>query len=216
MRINNVGLNLGQKSNNPFKTSRNSTTNPFQNVSFEGNTLPYADVFVAGIESQKTNKLKMIVSSVVGSMTKNSAFESVVNFVNRIGERISNAWTCVTNVANKKLFTLPGEEACRKAMNTDIVDIGKGIANSASDLGKVLNKDALEVGKEISEKVANDLSNKMSIFANAGNGIHEKWNSLISNVKINHAPKISKDMPVSELKERWILENNAIAGREAA
>jgi len=207
MRINNVGLNLGQKSNNPFKTSRNSTTNPFQNVSFEGNTLPYADVFVGGIESQKTNKLKMIASSVAGSMTKlHSVFEPIANFVNRIGERISNAWTFATN---KNIFTLPGEEACRKAMNTDIVEIGKGIANSASDLGKILDKDALEVGKEISEK----MSNKVSLF---GNGIHEKWNALISNMKINHAPKVSKDMPVSELKERWILENKAIAEREAA
>lgn len=207
MRIDNVGLNLGQKSNNPFKTSRNSTTNPFQNVSFEGNTLPYADVFVGGIESQKTNKLKMIASSVAGSMTKlHSAFEPIVNFVNRIGERISNAWTYATN---KNLFTLPGEEACKKVMNADIVDIGKGIANSASDLGKVLDRDALEVGKEISGKI----SNKMEIF---GNGLSEKWNSLVSGLKMNHTPKVSKDMSVGELKERWILENKAIAEREAA
>ena len=53
MKINNVGLSLGKKSVNPFKTSRNSTTNPFQNVSFEGRTLDleFADVFEAVIAS---------------------------------------------------------------------------------------------------------------------------------------------------------------------
>ena len=206
MRINNVGLNLGQTTNNPFKTSRNSTTNPFQNVSFEGNTLPYADVFVGGIESHKTNKLKMIASSVMGSMTKlTSAFEPIVNFVNRVREGISNAWTYATN---KNLFTLPGEEACKKVMNADIVDIGKGIANSASDLGKVLDKDALEVGKEISSKI----SNKMELF---GNGISEKWAPLINSVKVNQSPKISKDTPVEDLKLMWV-ELNSAAEREAA
>lgn len=205
MRINNVGLNLGQKSNNPFKTSRNSSTNPFQNVSFEGNTLPYADVFVGGIETKKTNKLKMIASSVAGSMTKvRSAFEPIVNFVNRIGEGISNAWNFTWN---KTLFTLPGEETCRKVMNADIVDIGKGI-------GDVLSKDALEVGKDISKKLG--ITHGISTIGNLGNGISEKWGALISNLKNNHAPKISKDIPVDDLKAMWINENALMAERVAA
>ena len=59
MRINNVGLTPNQKCANPFKTSRNSTTNPFQNVNFEGNTLQFADVF-EGFQPKNTSKLKMI------------------------------------------------------------------------------------------------------------------------------------------------------------
>ena len=87
MRINNVGLTPNQKCANPFKTSRNSTTNPFQNVNFEGNTLQFADVF-EGFQPKNTSKLKMITSSVAGSMTKlrNSITEPIVNFVKRIGE----------------------------------------------------------------------------------------------------------------------------------
>lgn len=205
MRINNVGLNLGQKSNNPFKTSRNSSTNPFQNVSFEGNTLPYADVFVGGIETKKTNKLKMIASSVAGSMTKvRSVFEPIVNFANRMGERISNAWNFTWN---KSLFTLPGEETCRKVMNADIVDIGKGI-------GDVLNKDAMDVGKEISDKLG--ITNGISAIGNFGNGLSEKWGSMISNLKINHTPKISKDTPVADLKAALAHELSLITERVAA
>ena len=56
-KINNVGLNLGQKIANPFKTSRNITTpNPFKYSNFEGNSLPFADVF-DGFEQKKVNKL---------------------------------------------------------------------------------------------------------------------------------------------------------------
>ena len=42
---------------NPFRTSRNSTTNPFKYSNFQGNTLPfeYADVF--GGAKSNTNKL---------------------------------------------------------------------------------------------------------------------------------------------------------------
>ena len=54
-KINNVGLNLGHKIANPFKTSRNITTpNPFKYSDFEGNSLPYADVF-GGVEKKNVN-----------------------------------------------------------------------------------------------------------------------------------------------------------------
>lgn len=213
MRINNVGLNLGQKNINPFKTSRNSTTNPFQNVSFEGNTLPFADVF-EGYDSGKDvsfegkqSKMKLIASSVAGSMTKmRSVFEPIVNFANRIGERISSAWDFTWN---KSLFVLPGEEACKRVMNTDIIDIGKGIAHSASDLGKVLDKDVVEVGKEISGKI----SSKMGIL---GNGLSEKWSSVINSMKISHSPKISKETPVSDLRAMLAEELAINAERVAA
>ena len=197
MRINNVGLNLGQKNINPFKTSRNSTTNPFQNVSFEGNTLPFADVF-EGYESGKNvnfegkNKLKMIASSVAGSMTKmRSVFEPIVNFANRIGERISQAWDFTWN---KSLFVLPGEETCKKVMNTDIVDIGKNIGNKMSDFSKGIS----DKGKTIS------------------NGISEKWTSLINSINFNHGVKYTKETPVPELRAALEHELSLVSERVAA
>ena len=64
------GFNLGQKIANPFKTSRSmSTPNPCKYSNFEGNTLPFADVF-EGFENKNVSKIRMISSSVMGSMTK--------------------------------------------------------------------------------------------------------------------------------------------------
>lgn len=206
-KIHNVGLNLGQKIANPFKTSRNITTpNPFKYSNFEGNSLPFADVF-DGFEPKKTNKLKMITSSVAGSMTKMKSLipESIVNFVNRVSEGLSNAWTYAKS---KVLFTLPGEEACKKVMNVNIVDIGKGI-------GEILNKDALEVGKEFSEKIG--VSGKIAAIGNLGNSIQEKWNALVSNMTISKAHKATKETPVAELKVMLQEELDKLAAeREAA
>lgn len=206
-KINNVGLNLGQKIANPFKTSRNITTpNPFKYSNFEGNSLPFADVF-EGFEPQKTNKLKMITSSVAGSMTKIKSLipESIINFANRVSEGLSNAWTYAKS---KVLFTLPGEEACKKAMNTDIVDIGKGI-------GEILNKDALEVGKEVSQKLG--VSGTMSAIGSLGNGIQGKWNALVNSMSISKSPKPTKETPVSELRDMLQVELDKLeAEREVA
>lgn len=159
-KINNVGLNLGQKIANPFKTSRNSTTNPFKYSNFEGNTLQFADVF-EGFEPQKnTSKLKMISSSVAGSMTKLTSLlpESIVNFVNRVRDGISNAWNYAKNT---NISDVKGIKAINNVMNADIMDIGKGISSSISNMGKgisdkmsFLNKDVVEVGKDLSNKMA--------------------------------------------------------------
>ena len=197
--INKVGLNLGQKIANPFKTSRNSTTNPFKYSNFEGKTLQfeYADVFEGAKHSENNSKLKMITSSVAGSMTKlrSSITEPIVNFVNRVREGISSAWDYAKNT---NVSDLAGIKAINKVMNADIVDIGKGIGNSISGMGKgmaekmaFLNTDVTDIGK----------------------GLSTKWNSLISKV---HTNKISKDTPVAELKAMWLAENAAAAAKEVA
>ena len=212
--INKVGFNLGQKIANPFKTSRNSTTNPFKYSNFEGNTLQFADVF-EGFEPQKnTSKLKMISSSVAGSMTKLTSLlpESIVNFVNRVRDGISNAWNYAKNT---NISDVKGIKAINNVMNADIMDIGKGISSSISNMGKgisdkmsFLNKDVVEVGK--------DLSNKMAFLntdvTDIGKGLSDKWNSLISKV---HPKKITKDTSVDELKAMWEAEIAASA-KEAA
>ena len=213
-KINNVGLNLGQKIANPFKTSRNSTTNPFKYSNFEGNTLQFADVF-EGFEPQKnTGKLKMISSSVAGSMTKLKSLlpESIVNFVNRVKDGISNAWNYAKNT---NISDVKGIKAINDVMNADILELGKGITGSISSMGKgisdkmsFLNKDVVEVGK--------DLSNKMAFLntdvTDIGKGLSDKWNSLISKF---HHNKITKDTSVDELKAMWEAEIAASA-KEAA
>ena len=196
MRIDNLGLSIGQKSVNPFKTSRNSTTNPFQNVSFEGNTLECADVFEK-FKPKNSSKFKMISASVVGSMNKlRSKFtEPIVNFVNRVRENVSSAWdyaknTNISDIAGIKNIS----DAWNNTMNRDVLDIGKNISSSISGIGKnisekmsFLNTDVLDLGK----------------------GISEKWSNLIS--KINHN-KITKDTSVNELRAMW---ENEIAAEKA-
>ena len=200
MRIDNLGLSIGQKSVNPFKTSRNSTTNPFQNVSFEGNTLECADVFEK-FTQKKSSKFKMISSSVVGSMDKlRSRFaEPIVNFVNRIRENVSNAWDYAKNTNISDLKGIKNiSEAWNNTMNKDVLDIGRNISDSISGIGKhisdkmsFLNTDVLDLGK----------------------GISDKWSNLISKI---HHNKISKDMPVADLKALWLNEINAAAESEVA
>ena len=200
-KINNVGLNLGQKIANPFKTSRNITTpNPFKYSNFEGNSLPFADVF-DGFEPKKVNKLKMITSSVAGSMTKMKSLlpESIVNFVNRVRGGISSAWNYAKNTNISDIAGIKNiSEAWNNTMSMDVADIGKGLSNSISGLG-------------------NSISNKMSFLnkdvTDIGKGLADKWNSLISSV---HHNKITKDTPVQDLKAMWEDEINLMSEREAA
>ena len=200
MKINNVGLNLGQKNVNPFRTSRNSTTNPFLNVSFEGRTLDleFADVF----EAKKISKMKMISSSVAGSMNKirSSIAEPIVNFVNRVREGVSNAWNY--------------------AKNTNISDVA-GIKNISEALSNI-NMPNMNLGKNISESMSNigkSISDKMSFLntdvTEIGKGLSDKWCSLISRVNIHHN-KITKDTSVEELTSMWQNELNNMSESEAA
>ena len=215
MRINNVGLTPNQKCANPFKTSRNSTTNPFQNVNFEGNTLQFADVF-EGFQPKNTSKLKMITSSVAGSMTKlrNSITEPIVNFVKRIGEGLSNAWTYAKN---KNVSDLAGVKAINDVMNTDIVDIGKGLSNSISGIGKgiseTLNTDVTEIGKGIGKKMS--FLNTDVTEIPVCKGIAEKLGALMSKIHKNNN-KITKDTSVEDLKAMWQNEIKLAEEKEAA
>lgn len=228
MKVNNVGLNQTQKVANPFKTSRNSTTNPFKYSNFEGNTLQFADVF-EGFENKKTPSFrsKMISSAVAGSVTKLRSLipESIINFVNRVREGVSNAWTYAKNT---NISDVAGIKQISEALNTDIVDIGKGISSSLSGVGNgiadkmsFLNKDVKDVGKDISESVSNlgrGISERMSFLnkdvTEIGQELSGKWNSLISNINIKHN-KVSKETPVADLKSLW-LEEISKTEREAA
>jgi len=191
MEIRKIELNLGQKRINPFKTTRKSNTNPFKYQDFEGNTIDpliCADVLVSF--KGKENKLKMISSSVIGSITKlrNSIPEHIVNFANRVKEGITGAWTYAKNT-EIKLASL--DSISTRLHDIMSYDVGKGITDSMSALGKNMSDWRL--------------------------GISDKWNELIDKINIKNIShsKISSDLSVAELKDLWIKENELTAQNKA-
>ena len=220
-KISRIDLNLGHKIVNPFKTTRNSaSTNPFKYSNFEGNTLQFADVF-EGFEPKHVSKLKMITSSVIGSMTKlsNSITEPIVHFVNRIRSGIAYAWDYANNTKVTEFGTFkPLTDTIHSAtgcindiLNTDIVVIGQGIHNimqtDIADIGRGINSSIYGVGKSITTGIGRGLSDSMSVLntdiTEIGHGLSEKWISLISKI---HTNKITKDTTVSELEAMWRSE----------
>lgn len=189
-KINKVELNLGHKIANPFRTTRKSDTNPFKYSNFEGNTLQFADVF-EGFEPEKISKMKLIASSVMGSITKlrNSITEPIVNFVNRVKDGITNAWSYAKNT-EIKIAGLDGIST--KLHDVMSYDVGKGISDSISGLGRNMTE--------------------------VGHGLSEKWNTLIEKINLKNIghERISSDMTVAELKDLWLKENELIASQSKA
>ncbi len=197
---------------NPFKTSRSSTTNPFKYSNFEGNTLQFADVF-EGFEPKKLNKMRMIASSVTGSMNKMRASiaEPIINFVNRIGCGIASAWDYAKNNnisdvvgfrhisgalsgMNESMSTLGrGISSKLEFLNTDVADIAKGISSKM----EFLNTDIADIAKGISSRME-FLNTDVTDIAHDLSG---KWSEMIS--KINTKHHISAETPVSELETLW-------------
>ncbi len=189
-----VDLTTGHKIANPFKTTRKSTTNPFKYQNFEGNTLQFADVF-EGFKPKETNKLKLIMSSVAGSMTKirSSITEPISHFV----ERISNAWEYAKNT---NVTTFGSYKPIADILNMDVKDIGNGIKNSIS--GTI--SDIAGIGKSLTEKVTNVNED----ITGLGKMIATPWNALISKIHTHHIPK---DLSVAEYRDLWLKENELIA-----
>ena len=202
--INKVELNLGHKIANPFKTTRKSDTNPFKYSNFEGNTLQFADVF-EGFEPKKINKLKMITSSVMGSMVKlrNSITEPIVNFVNRVKDGITTAWDYAKNtnieIAGLKNITEKLNTTGEKIQAVLNYDIGKGISDSITG-----------IGKNLTEKLPS-----IDGITGLGKDLLAKWTEVIGKV---HNKGIPSGLSVAEYKELWIKENELIANsiKEAA
>lgn len=193
MEIRKLELNLGQKIANPFKTTRKSTTNPFKYNDFEGNAIDpliCADVLVSF--KGKESKLKMISSSVIGSMTKlrNSITEPIVQFVNRVKTGITSAWDSIHNSSGIKNITETLQTTGDTICNILNYDVGKGISDSLSGIGKNLSGHISSITGDITG-IGKDLSSK--------------WTALIGRVQNSH--KISGDLSVAELKDLWIKEN---------
>jgi hypothetical protein len=182
------------KSSNISKTTRvGHSTNPFKFNDFEGNTLNSfvsADIF-EGTNLKKENKLKLIASSVTGSMNKmrSNITEPIVNFVNRVR-------TGISNVCDRCGFT----NAWDYAKNTNISDLP--VIKSVNEvLTKPINIDGIKnIGNSVSN-IGKGISSVMSYDVTGWTkGISDKWSNLIS--RVNHK-KYTAETPVSELETSW-------------
>ena len=189
-KIQKIELNLSQKIANPFKTTRKSTTNPFKYQDFEGNTLDvsaFADVFSGS--NGNVSKLKMISSSVIGSITKlrTNTYESIVNFVNRVKDGITGAWSYAKNT------------------NIEIAGLKK-ISNGLSGIKNSISDSISGIGKSISGRMPSYLNKDIT---DVGHDLASTWNILIEKVSLGKigGDRISSDMPVARLKELWIQQN---------
>ena len=175
---------------NPFKTTRTSTTNPFKYNNFEGNTLQFADVF-EGVKPVQTNKMRMVASSVAGSMNKmkSSITEPIVKFVNKVRENIA------------AFNELPAVKSFHEVMNTPIeinikmpnikdmaVESFTNIKEGVSSRMGYLNRDVLEVGKDI----------------------RTQWEALMA--KIPSRTRYTAETPVSELETALRAELALLGG----
>ena len=172
---------------NPFRTARNSTTNPFKYNNFEGNTLPFelaADVFKSST-TQSSSKLRMIASSVTGSMTrvKNSITEPIVNFVKRVGGGISNAWAYAKETP---ISEVPGFKQVNEAMGAMSSRISERFSS-------------------IHENVSSRISSRIETLSSSISGINQdlktQWEAIIA--KIPSKTHYTADMPVADLESAW-------------
>ena len=192
---------------NPFRTSRNSTTNPFKYNNFEGTTLPFelaADVF-EGFKPQSTNKLRMIASSVTGSMTrmKNGITEPIVNFVRRVGSGISQAWTYAKETPFSQVYGI-------RHINSAVASMGSKISGKISDGISAIN--ISEIRENISSRMGyfgKDINEVGQDIIGFGRDMRAQWDSIIA--KIPSKTRYTASTPVSELKSAW-LNINALEG----
>lgn len=185
---------------NQFKTSRNSTTNPFKYQNFEGNTLDvsaFADVFESSA-AKDTNRIKLIAASVAGSMHKiaTGITEPIIRFVSRVCENVTSAWDY--------------------ARNTNISDLSyvKGINSRLKAFGEFMSKPIELPGGQIISGIKSHLDDISSSAIDYGKEISSKWSDLIS--RIHSSRKISADMSVSELEELWKAEILSSSTEEVA
>lgn len=197
---------------NPFKTSRTSTTNPFKYNNFEGNTLPFevaADVF-QGTKAKSADKLRMIASSVTGSMNKmrSSITEPIVNFVNKVRGGISNAW----DYAKSTTFTGAMSDAAISIKDTS-VSTYRAMADAAVSFkgSKAYRAVADTLNKEIELNINLPQIKGLSVIREGITGIGSEmktqWTNLMA--KIPSRTRYTADTPVADLRAAW-LEINAL------
>ena len=189
-------------------THRNSNeaTNPFKFTNFEGNTLQFADVFEGfkpSFKSNTANKLRIVASSVTGSMNKmkNGITEPIANFVKRVHSVISGAWdyassttfTAAMSDASSSLRNVVSGAADAIKANPSIKQVND-ILNTPIPMPKLgLNLDGLK------ERIHVDRLAAVTPSIDLGKGISEKWNGLVSRISFHGKQKYAH-MSVAELE----------------
>ena len=183
-----------------IKTVRKSTTNPFSNSNFEGNTLQFADIF-EGFEPKSTSKLRMIASSVAGSMNKfkSSITEPIVNFVKRVSGGISSAWDYAVNTNIKDI---PGIKQVNNVLNTPINLPRVSDIPGLKQVNEILNT-PICLPESITAPFAGlkaGIKGKIGALTGLGKDVSSAIDVL--KAKMGHK-KISAETPVSELEAMW-------------
>ena len=177
-----------------IQTIRNSNeaTNPFKFTNFEGNTLQFADVFEGfkpTFKSSPANKLRVVASSVTGSMNKVriGITESIANFANRIRSGAINALGQV-------------KQGWDYAKNTNISDV-PGIKQMNDLLNMEINIPVIDGLSSRMSSLKENLSTKIS---NLGERTSTWRNNLIANISFHGKNKYA-NMSVSELESELKL-----------
>lgn len=176
---------------NPFKTSRSSSTNPFKYNNFEGTTLPFelsADVF----ETKKANKLRMIASSVTGSMSKVKSIipESIVNFAKRVHGNITSAW----DYAKSTSFTDAMVDAGHAIKEIPAVKHTTNFMTAERHLPEFYG-----ISSRISA-IREDITGKIDSIVEAGRNVSTRCKDIVSNISFSSKAKYA-NMSVKELEE---------------
>lgn len=177
-----------------IQTIRNSNeaTNPFKFTNFEGNTLQFADVFEGfkpTFKASPANKLRLVASSVTGSMNKvrTGITESIANFANRIRSGAMNALGHV-------------KQGWDYAKNTNISDV-PGIKQMNDLLSMEINIPVIDGLSSKMSALKESLSTKIS---NLGEKTSNWKNNLIANISLHGKNKYA-NMSVLELESELKL-----------
>ena len=202
-----------------IQTHRNSneSTNPFKFTNFEGKTLPFecADVFES-FKPKSSNKLRIIASSVAGSMNKilsNPLAESIINFA----RRVRGAW----NYAFNTNFSTAMSDAARVATGAMSAVVESSLVRKTNEILNAeiplpsLNLPALDLTSRLSglrEGISAGVDFFNTDIVDIGKGISEKVGKLAPAISFHARPKYST-MSVQELELAW-NEQIALGGIE--
>ena len=179
-----------------IQTVRNSNevTNPFKFTNFEGNTLQFADVFEGfkpSLKSSPANKLRLVASSVTGSMNKmkTGIAESIANFANRVRAGVVNAWDYAKNT---NISDVPG-----------IKQVNAGIKQVNDILNTPINIPAIDGLASKMTLLKEGLSSKVSAMGSSAANWTSNMSSRINGIKLNiafHGRQKYANMSVAELE----------------
>ena len=166
------------KKASPLHTHRNSNevTNPFKFTNFEGNTLQFADVFEGfkpSFKANSANKLRIIASSVTGSMSKmrSSMTESIANFARRVSD-----WA---SARKSEILAVPAIKKANEILFTPYY--------------------MSDIVSNVREGINSRIESISSSTIDLGNSIKSRWNGLVDSISSIGRSKYD-NMSVAELR----------------